>query len=259
MTSLLLTKSHKSLTKLGRLSLINKQGHKIKKIDLDIKLYRSITIDNEFSRQEFEIQINHVNENVCRFSISGVIDPLHYPNPVFVPGEVYQFGISVDDDNIFKLKGCGLSTILIYVMVQEIKSFTAPSQKFYIDTDSSQGFWDRIGMVETNTNNTVGNGWEKNITFQALEEYANNNIHKSPMIDFNPDLDQYEDYLEHMSRSQHVHSKMSKCIFTERPQTYFTRRSPRRSSRIKNIAFRTVFKKQHSSTNRKTRKSHKRK
>jgi hypothetical protein len=256
MASLSLTKSHKSLTKLGRLSLINKHGRKNKRIDLDIDLYQSYTIKNGFTIQRFEIQINHVNGNVCRFSISGVIDELHYPNPGFAPGKAYDFGISVDDDNIFKLKGCGLSTILIYAMVQEIKSFTDPSQKFYIDTDSSQGFWDRIGMVETNNNNAEGNGWHKNITFQALEKYANNNIHKSPIIDFNPDLVQYEDYPEHMSQSQNVKSKMSKCIFTERPKTHITRRSSRIRNRIRN---RTVFKKQHNSTNGKTRKSHKRK
>ena len=101
----------------------------------------------------------------------------------FDTGNTCSMTISIEDNfQGISFQKKGLSRIMIHYMVTMIRKDyhdIRDKQKLFIDTDASRGFWDIIGMKENPVCDYVGNnepegrGYEKVITFEELEKFAN--------------------------------------------------------------------------------------
>lgn len=127
-------------------------------------IYRRVVLSNNDG-----VEIGH-------FTIEGQ----SLTDEFFDTGETCSMTISLEDE----VKRQGWSTKMIKFMVQNIKRDypqIRADQMLFIDADGSEGFWDHIGMMQnsrygydyTGRRHVEGRGYEKSITFQELENFAN--------------------------------------------------------------------------------------
>jgi hypothetical protein len=155
----------------------------------------------------------------CHFTIKG--------KEGFGSGNTMDMTIHINDSkdhpskhNTRNYTKKGLSSILIYYMVCEIKEEALTTQKLFIDSDASGGFWDKIGMrenpaYESNNPFEEGKGYEKVITLDKLHDYIDTQKSKIEDIIGRP----IEQYRRFKRRSTYKSSK--------RRSTY---KSPKRRS-----------------------------
>jgi hypothetical protein len=139
------------------------------KSDFDNTIFRKVVLSDAYG------------DEVGHFTIEGKSDTYDF----FDTGETCSMTISLEDE----VKGQGWSTKMIRLMVENIKKDyprIRRDQLLFIDADGSEGFWDHIGMVENSRygydyrgHRTIeGQGYEKVITFQELENFANRTKNK---------------------------------------------------------------------------------
>jgi GNAT superfamily N-acetyltransferase len=101
----------------------------------------------------------------------------------FDSGNTNSMSISIHDDH----QGNGYSKLMIKYMIdkmyEDIPNMNDKGENMlFIDADASNGFWDKVGMVESyrygyNRNpkysNREGAGYEKYITINKLNKFAN--------------------------------------------------------------------------------------
>jgi hypothetical protein len=122
------------------------------------------------------------NEEIGEFAISGsgsktsLFDLTHGSPHI-------DLSIRVEED----YQGLNLANLMSYWLITELEKIIpviGPLQLFCIDTDASQGFWDKMGLKpsryenrtlgRSHTEQLPGTGMEKCITFQGLQAYKNN-------------------------------------------------------------------------------------
>jgi hypothetical protein len=118
-------------------------------------------------------------------------------------------------------QGKGLSLLLVYFMVECIKTETNNAQKLFIDADGSGGFWHYLGMYNNplynNNGNAEGVGYEKVITLGELKAFVKKNKEKINTV--------------LMHGKNHSVSRRSKTRSVSRsPKTRSVSRSPKRNT-----------------------------
>jgi len=119
-----------------------------------------------------EVHLVKDGETIGYFSI---VDLLPYETP--------SMSISIDeDDDESYYRGKGLARLLIASMIYVIKNnnpHLTPMVLLFIDTDASNGFWDKIGMIENRHYlrkiDVIGRGHEKHIDLATISDWALNN------------------------------------------------------------------------------------
>jgi len=84
--------------------------------------------------------------------------------------------LSIGIDDYYQKKGYAKKLINNLCKYLLNNNKLIPRDKLYIDGDASNGFWEKIGMTYTPSNDKEGEGLEKVITFEDLCAYANVNI-----------------------------------------------------------------------------------
>ena len=119
---------------------------------------------------KYEIILKDINEDIGYFEISG---------EGFDTGKTMSMGIEVDEN----YQGKGYSKFMIKKLCEFIRidyPNIRDQQYLYIDTDASEGFWNKIGMESNPTYdmenpdniNKEGSGYESRITFKNLELFG---------------------------------------------------------------------------------------
>jgi hypothetical protein len=148
---------------------------------------QSITYDYEkiydSERRVYRTVIAKDNtKTIGRFIIEGMTNSV---GECFGTGHTCSMSISIDDT----YQGRGITRPMILYMIQMIEKeypqiyYNSNVQQLYIDGDGSDGFWDRIGMIdhrygydtkrESKKARTLeGYGYEKVITYQKLKNFA---------------------------------------------------------------------------------------
>ena len=100
----------------------------------------------------------------------------------FNTGKTMNMSISINNESN-KYQGKGYSRKMIKKLCDKIKEEYYPQirsdQMLHINTNASQGFWDKIGMKEARyyrsaaSRNVEGRGYEKDITFSKLCMFGN--------------------------------------------------------------------------------------
>ena len=130
---------------------------------------------------------NTISRIVYLTSVSG--DLLGYfsiegegVNHQFDSGKANQLNIEIEDN----YQGRGFTKLLIEIMIEKIyedipEMIERGDQMLFIDADASEGFWDRIGMIESQRYgydripkyaDREGAGYEKYITLHKLHKYS---------------------------------------------------------------------------------------
>ena len=147
---------------------------KLGNIDENILIYSSII--NLFGTITRTIYLTLYNNDIIgSFSIVG-------------EGIKHQFDSGITNDMNIYIEDCfqgkGLSKIMIKHMIDKIYEDIPDmnrEQMIFIDTDASNGFWDKIGMVESKRYGydripkyykREGAGYEKYITINKLYKFA---------------------------------------------------------------------------------------
>jgi len=154
------------------------KNHTFEKIgslhDDNINIYYSIM--NLFSNFKRVVYLTLSNGDIIgEFGIEG-----GGLNHQFDSGKTNDMHISIDDN----YQGYGLSKQIIKYMIEKIYK-DIPNmngeQMIFIDADASDGFWDKIGMIESKRYgfdrnpkyaNREGAGYEKYITINKLYKYS---------------------------------------------------------------------------------------
>jgi hypothetical protein len=100
-----------------------------------------------------------------------------------LPDKTPSMSISIgDDEDESYYRGKGLARLLIASMIYVIKNnnpHLTPMVLLFIDTDASNGFWDKIGMIENRYYlrkiDVIGRGHEKHIDLATISDWALNN------------------------------------------------------------------------------------
>jgi len=116
-----------------------------------------------------EVHLVKDGETIGYFSI---VDLLPYETP--------SMSISIDEDESFR--GKGLARLLIASMIYVIKNknpYSTSLTLLFIDTDASNGFWEKIGMIENRFYlrkiYVIGRGYELVIDLKTLSQWVLNN------------------------------------------------------------------------------------
>lgn len=104
--------------------------------------------------------------------------------PGFNTGKTMNMSISINNESN-KYQGKGYSRKMIKTLCDKIKREYYPDirndQLLFINTNASQGFWDKVGMKKARyhrsaaSRNVEGLGYEKEITFNELCKFGNHN------------------------------------------------------------------------------------
>ena len=114
-----------------------------------------------------EMTLHFNGQEIGRFGMAGTLGT----------GETCSLSIFVEE----AYRGRGLAYQLIRELIQvvEREQFVRPDQLLFIDMDFSHGFWDHIGMRThrygvgyVSRRNPEGKGYEKAMTWQALQKCA---------------------------------------------------------------------------------------
>ena len=154
------------------------KNHTFEKIgslhDDNINIYYSII--NLYGNFNRAIYLTLKNDDIIgEFGIEG-----GGLNHQFDSGKTNDMYISIDEN----YQGYGLSKIMIKYMIEKIYK-DIPNmngeQMIFIDADASDGFWDKIGMIESKRygytrnpkyTNREGAGYEKYITINKLYKFS---------------------------------------------------------------------------------------
>ena len=124
------------------------------------------TITNYVTR---EVLLIDKGEEVGHFTIMGKS----------IDGEC--FGKSTCSMTIFLEEGYknkGLSREMMKYMFEHIDYPLRENQRFFIDTDASNGFWDHIGMranpLYDSKREVIGRGYEKVISWREIKKFLKN-------------------------------------------------------------------------------------
>lgn len=128
----------------------------------------------------------------------------------------------------------GLSLLLIYFMVESIKTEANDDQKLFIDADGSEGFWGYLGMYNNpvyNNNEGEGAGYEKVITLGELKAFVNKNKEKiNKLLKYKPINSSHNRHPMRSSRNNRNRSPMrpNRNSNTRNRKRYNTRSSTKR-------------------------------
>ena len=149
---------------------------KVREFNRDLHIYYSFrNYKNNISRIVYLTSVS--GDIVGYFSIEG-----EGVNHQFDSGKANQLNIEIEDNH----QGKGFTKLLIEIMIEKIyedipEMIERGDQMLFIDADASDGFWDRIGMVESQRYgygrnpkyaNREGAGYEKYITLHNLHKYS---------------------------------------------------------------------------------------
>jgi hypothetical protein len=144
-----------------------------------IKLIDKSSYKDHFTKGELEdLERGH-------FTIEGLGIQQGNKYESFGTGFTNHMTISIDDD----LQGRKLSTALIQGMMSGIKEegvILVDDQKLFIDSDFSDGFWDKLKMKENPRGSKwsgpreEGNGYEKMITIKDIRKDLRSDRSNSP-------------------------------------------------------------------------------
>tara|TARA_B100000787_G_C16102045_1_gene253952 strand:+ start:340 stop:837 length:498 start_codon:yes stop_codon:yes gene_type:complete len=156
--------------------LVDYTFDKIGNIDEEISIYHGLkNYKNNISRIVYLTSVS--GDIVGYFSIEG-----EGVNHQFDSGKANQLNIEIEDN----YQGKGFTKILMKNMIEKIyedipEMIGRGDQMLFIDTDASDGFWDRIGMIESQRYgydripkyaDREGAGYEKYITLHKLHKYS---------------------------------------------------------------------------------------
>tara|TARA_E500000178_G_scaffold334863_1_gene371177 strand:- start:127 stop:786 length:660 start_codon:yes stop_codon:yes gene_type:complete len=196
---------------------------------------------------KYEITLKDSNEDIGYFEISG---------EGFNTGKTMSMGIEVDEN----YQGKGYSKLMTKKLCEFIRMEfprIRDDQYLYIDTDASEGFWNRIGMEPNPTYDMEnpdnidkeGSGYESRITFKNLELFGNkyiggfkyysqSNLNKSKRNKYNQNKSNREISKRNMSKRKISKRNKSKLKKNKRNKSKLKKTKRNKSKQKKKLSFR---------------------